>query len=365
MVIPEKSRDITADWLNEVLHQNGFLKDASIVSLKHEPMGIGEGFLSDMARLTVTYDRDIPGIPATMIAKLPTSYESARAIGMQLNLYEREIRFYIEILPKSPIRTPYLIYGVVDSENQRYVLLMEDCSHYTPADPELKGLDYEQTKIIAAKISDFHARWWDSDDLFSFPWLPKPDSPGRMASIDTFRSSWDICAQIEDFRKVLPEGGWEAGLKINEQMHWLVEDAPNDNLTIRHTDMRSDNMFFDWDTPDNPLIVFDWGMVSIGRGTGDLAFLLGFSLSTDMRRKIEKEMIDLYYQSLLNKGVSGYPFDEFWTDYRKALLRFTTIPVIAYAKLDHSDSRSTKLLNVALNRWFSSIIDNDATRVLP
>jgi len=366
MELPSTTKDITVDWLNQALHENEFLRNANIVSLNHEPIGVGQGFLSDMAKLTLAYDGDVPHLPETMIAKLPTSYQSAREIALRTNMYEREIRFYNEIAPKSPIRTPGLIYSAIDSENQRYVLLMEDCSHYTAADPQLEGLTYEQTKIIALKIADFHARWWDDENLFSFPWVLKIKEPDMAAMfIDNFRAYWNACAQIEDFRKVLPDGGWEAGLKINEQRPWLIENAPDDKLTIFHYDLRADNMFFDWDNPEDPLIVFDWSLASIGRGVSDISFLLGFSVATELRRQIENDMVKLYYEHLLDRGISGYTFDECWTDYLKGLLQKTNIPLATFSSLDHSDPRSTKLVNIMLDRLFSAILDNDATSILP
>ncbi len=363
-MIPGQTKDITAEWLNEALHANGFLKDARIVSLEHEPIAAGQGFMSDMAKLTVAYDREALNLPTTMIAKLPATYESARTVAMQLNLYEREIRFYQEAAPKSPIRTPGLICGEVDAANQRYALLLEDCSHCEQLDQTV-GIDYEQAKLAALKLADFHARWWDADDLGSFDWLPRPNDPVVMALIDIFKACWDACAQNEGFRKMLPAGGWEAGLKLSEHYAWLIEDIPENNLTLSHIDYRADNMFFDPDTPDDPLIVFDWGGTVIARGVTNLAYLLGGSLTIDLRRQVEKDLVKLYYQRLLDRGVSGYSYDECWTDYLKGLLIFTIIAVLAFTTLDMSDPRGVELLRVALDRWFTSIVDNNATSVLP
>ena len=363
-MIPARSKDITSDWLNDALHASRFLRNISIKSITHEPWGVGEGFVSDMARLTVSYDQEAPHLPKTMIAKLPTPYESARAVGMLFNIYEREIRFYTEVAPKSPIRTPGLIYGDVDAANQSYILLMEDCSCYTQID-QITGLDYDQTKLVALKLADFHARWWDAEELLSLSWMARPGGPETMALIDIFRGCWDASARIEDFVEALPEGGWEAGLKIYEHYPWLVESVPDKHLSITHFDFRVDNMFFDWDTSSDPLIVFDWGGASISRAVGDLAYLLGGGVATDVRRALEKDVVKLYYERLLERGVSGYSFDECWTDYLKGLLGFTFIGVLAVASLDMSDPRGTELLRVAIPRYFASIIDNDATSVLP
>ncbi len=366
MELPETTKDITVDWLNQALHENGFLGNANIISFEQEKIGVGRGFLSDMAKLTLAYDRDAPHLPGTMIPKLPPSYPSARELVMRVNLFEREIRFYNEMAPQSPLRTPGLIYSAIDSENQRYVLLMEDCSRYTEADPHLEGLTYQQTKIIALKIADFHARWWDDENLFSFPWLLNIKEPDRAAFfIDNRRANWDACTRIEDFRQALPDGGWEAGLKINEHFAWFMESMPDDKLTILHWDLRADNLFFDWDTPQDPLVVFDWATPSIERGARDLSFTIGFSMATELRRQVEKEIVKLYYQRLLDRGVSGYSFDECWTDYLRGLLFLTNLPLITFSRADLSNPRGTKLANVATQRCFSAVVVNDATSLFP
>ncbi len=363
-MIPETTKDITMEWLNEVLHANGFLEEASISALGHESIAVGEGFMSDMARLTVAYDQNRPQLPTTMIAKLPPSHESAREVGILFNLFEKEIRFYREVAPTSPIRTPGLICGEVDSANQRYALLMEDCSHCAQLDQTI-GLDYEQMKLVALKLADFHARWWDSPDLGAFGWVPGPHDPLFLTLIDVFKSCWEACAQDEEFRKMLPAGGWEAGLYLYEHASAQLESLPRNHLTLVHFDYRADNMFLDPATPDDPLVVFDWGGVSAGRGVSDLAYLLGGSVTVDLRRRVEPDVVKLYYQRLLERGISGYSYDECWTDYRKGLLMFTFIPVLAFSRLDMSDQRGKVLLRDGLERWFTSIVDNDATSVLP
>ncbi len=176
---------------------------------------------------------------------------------------------------------------------------------------------------------------------------------------------WDACVQIEDFRKALPERGWEAGLRIYEQFSWLVENAPEDKLSILHFDLRADNLFFDWDTPEDPLIVFDWSLAYLGRGVFDLSFTLGFSLATDLRRQVEKDIVKLYHQRLLDRGISGYSFDECWTDYLTGLLVKTITTLATFSLADRSDPRAKKLVNVTMHRWFSAVVDNQATSLLP
>ena len=125
MIIPKRTKRITSEWLNEALHGTGYLKDINVKSISREPWGAGEGFVSDMARLTITYDKEPVDLPKTMIVKMPTTFRTALTVALQYNLYEREIRFYTEVAPKSPIRVPGLIFHDYD------VCWMRVCMKYT------------------------------------------------------------------------------------------------------------------------------------------------------------------------------------------------------------------------------------------
>ena len=236
MELPETTKDITVEWLNEVLHENGFLGDTKITSLEQEKVGVGQGFNSDLAKLILRFDRDSKNLPKTIVAKLPPSDEAIRNVLTANKAFEREIRFYQEVAPNISVRTPRVIYSGMDPDRQRYVILMEDCSYATPAEPDLQGLTYEETRIVVSKIADFHARWWKADTLTSLSWVPKlRDVVIRNANTgNTARAVWDACNKLEDFRKKLPDGGWEAGLKIVEQRNWLNNNLPEDKLTLLH-----------------------------------------------------------------------------------------------------------------------------------
>jgi len=325
---------------------------------------MGKGLLSDMAKLTLAYNHVTPDLPKTVIAKLPPPQGYIRDQVLRLKLFEKEIRFYTEVAPKSPIRTPDLIYSAMDSEHQRHVLLLQDCSHYAEIDPQLDGLSYQQTKIIVLKIADFHARWWDDKSLSSFYWMPRFDDPeAKATNIDRFRFHWDACIQMEDFKNALPEGGLKAGQKIYEQRPWLFETAPGDKLTVYHGDFKSDNMFFDRDTPQDPLVFFDWSTVKIGRGTADLSYLLGYCLATELRRQYEKDVLRSYYDRLLDRGVTNYSFDECYSDYLRGLVYYIYYPVVQMRFF--SDARGQRVSTTGLQRMFSAVLDNEATRILP
>ena len=363
-MLPAGIQEITIDWLNSALHANDFLKQGTnIVSAKIHPMGVGEGFQSDMARITVEYNRGGASLPLTMIAKLPTTYEAANYAAMLFNTYEREIRFYKELAYRSPIRTPKLICGSFDAEAKRYVLILQDCANYAQID-QLKGLTEKQLRHALMKIADFHAYWWNSPDLGKISWMPGPRSQAAFALVEFYRGCWDMAVNIPEFLNALPPGGKEAGLQIYKYFQWMVEDAADDNLTITHFDFRGDNLFFDESNSEDPVVVFDWQVASIYRGPVDVAYLISGSVAPELRRRVEREMLNMYYNRLQSRGVRSYNFDDCLYDYLGGMLVYAYIPVLAYARLDMSSERGKELAKIVTQRHFSAIVDSDATRYL-
>ena len=104
--IPEQPEQLTAEWLTGVLLERGILKSAKVIAVDREPIGDGEGFLGVVTRLTLTLDREEPGVPKTLIAKLPTTVKENRVMAELIGAYRREILFYEELAEQVPMRLP-------------------------------------------------------------------------------------------------------------------------------------------------------------------------------------------------------------------------------------------------------------------
>ena len=362
MTIPRRTKRITSEWLNNVLHITGYLKHINIKSISMESCGEGQGFLGDIAKLKITYDKESHELPPTMIVKMPL-YRRPKDSTVP-NFYEREIRCYDELVPISPIRTPNLIYSSIDSEARRCILILEDCSQYKMID-QIDGLNYEQTIQVINSIADFHARWWDAPDLFSLEWMPKHNDDLVVEFIDNFRQAWDFSKKSVNFELIFPEGSRKVGEKIYKQYPWLINSIPDENLTIAHYDLRAENIFFDSDNSEKPVIIIDWMTASISVGILDIAYLLALSLKIDLRRKIEKEMIELYLKRLEAKGIRGLEFDFIWEFYLRSLLSYVYLPTLAFTTLNRAVPRTFKIQSMSIKRFFTAIIDNDAIDILP
>ena len=79
----------------------------------------------------------------------------------------------------------------------------------------------------------------------------------------------------------------------------------------------------------------------------------------------EKELVHLYHERICNNGVTEYTFDECWTDYLKGFLILAITPIGAFSNKSKRGGREELLKRQTLHRWFTAILDNDATSILP
>ena len=96
--------------------------------------------------------------------------------------------------------------------------------------------------------------------------------------------------------------------------------------TVLHCDYRLDNFFFDFaadgklarDEAGNPRwCTLDFQLVGQGNPGFELAYFFSQSVSTEFRRKHEKELLECYYKNLISGGVSkeSFPWHEFLQHY--------------------------------------------------
>src|SRR5262245_20855324 len=126
LVLPLALSDLTPEWLTAALRGAGHLGDASVGSARVEPIGQGVGVLCQLARIALEYDRAAPGMPASLVAKLPTTDPQTRGMVSLFRFYEREVRFYRELAPSLALATPRCWAGALDAESGDFALLLED-----------------------------------------------------------------------------------------------------------------------------------------------------------------------------------------------------------------------------------------------
>ncbi len=393
--IPDHPEQLSAEWLTEVLAERGHLRSAKVVSVEREALGDGEGFLGVISRLTLTLDRDEPGVPKTLIAKLPTPIKENRVMAELLGAYRREILFYEELAEQVPMRLPATYYAAFDAghdrekemeqagklddvptwmggavmwfarfvtsrRHYRYVLLLEDLAPGRVGD-QVAGASPEDCAAVLTAVAAAHAKFWDHPVLEERKWLARQNTTPKMRHGMYLKGRRSFPARHAD---LIRDGlgkyiDWldSNGARVSVDLH---RDAPQ---TLIHCDLRFDNVFFsDRDAESGPTI-FDWQLAGVGAAAYDVAYLISGGLPVDTSPETVDELLRGYHAALVDNGVRDYPFDRFMRDYHRGLCVALSV-VAATDNMQMGDDRGIELMDEWARRVFARIREVDPNQLL-
>ncbi len=358
--MPVRPEDITADWLNETLRRAGVI-DASVVTDVHaEAIAVGVGFAGSLARLTVSYDRADNPRPRSIIAKHATAHGPTRELVSGLGLYEREVRFYRELASSSTLRTPRCFHGEFCPDDGNFVLLLEDLSHLRTQD-QIAGCSLEDAETVARELGRFHAQHWGADSSPDLEWLPRFDAIADWAQ-RAFPHAWRAFEQQAS--DIIPEALTSVAKLAAPHMGGIIRRLAQPPITVKHGDVRLDNMFFDSSGSENRVVAIDWQLIGTSRGMYDLAYFTALSMTPEMRRQHLEKILDVYHAALTASSVDGYTLDECYEDYGYTLLYLPFFMAMAGSTLEMESDRRHMLAQAMTERLADALADIDAPALL-
>lgn len=300
--------EISVEWLNEVLIRTGrLLATAKVVSVARETCGTGQ--LGDSYRFTLTYDAPLAG-PATLVGKFASKDPTSREFGSRSGYYRSEIGFYTELAPRLSMSIPTALHAALASNATDFVLLMEDLAPARQVD-QLLGCSADESARVMEQAAALHAASWHNSSLAATDWLKGPvgifthvtDNFGNV--VKTFP---ELCGDL------VPESDLhEAAQLIAHADAWKrIFSEPQ---CLWHSDLRADNVLFDAKSGSTPVVVLDWQGVGFGRGTIDVAYWMGTSMTVENRRAHERALVNHYHAALVGHGVMNYDAERCWDDY--------------------------------------------------
>lgn len=300
MPIPSSLDQIDAAFISGVLGER-------VTGVDQLRIAVGEGFLGELARLTLTYADGADG-PATLIAKIPTTDGGMKPLGVMLQVYEREARAYIEVIPQLMVRTANAFYNEMDVNADEYCLILEDVGHLTPGDHHAGGT-LEQAEAAMVGAARMHGRWWGNVD--ELEWVPPIDSPLNLGLQGMIEASFP--AAVDMYGDILGDdviGHLERFIPTISEM--LTTYGSKMSRTLCHNDFRLDNMFFD----DGELVLIDWQLVGRGDGLSDLTPFMASNFDPEFRRKHEEGLFRLYFETMSSMDAGLFHFDDLMHGYR-------------------------------------------------
>ncbi len=353
--------EFTPEWATEVMRSNGGLAaDQSVESVDAVSFGDAAGLLGELYRLHLQYSDGASG-PDTVVVKFASSDPQQRGVADVLGFYKREITFYNEHTEGLPFGVPGC-YGAVQADDGTtdFVLVMEDVGYLNQID-QVAGATMEQARSAVAKIANFHAQWWEHQDLEAMGevFLPLSHPIYHAALPDVFAGGWAVCRETQ--AATLPPEIVKFGDSYGDLVPFMLGELANPP-TLAHGDFRGDNILF---SDDGDLHILDFQITGVANGLYDVAYFMCQSIATDVRRGHDEELIQLYVDSLNAAGVTDFGFDQAMRMYRIAVAFCLIYAVTSFQAWEAFDGRQHELMSSMLDRTIQTVLDNNSLELLP
>jgi aminoglycoside/choline kinase family phosphotransferase len=361
--LPTSPDQITPEMLTRALRKGGAIRESAVTSFDTQIIGEGAGFLGQLAKLTLRYDRPEEGAPLSLIAKLPAAFPENKEVASFFRFYEREVRFYEEIAGQVELRTPRCYFSHFDPASGDYVLLLEDLAPAQVGD-QMAGCTIAKAELALRELARFHATWWEHPTLENLDWMPSIDA------------DWYVASVVQGYGEALPAFLGHLGDRLSDEDRTVVEkfaqripqvmgQFAERPWTIMHGDYRLDNIFFATDGGGPELAVIDWQIAARARGVFDVAYFVAGTLTPDERRANEQKLLRMYYDTLVDGGVRDYDYDDCFTEYRRSMLMLLNYSVIGIGSLDLANERGVELFDKICTGTLTAIRDLESAELLP
>ena len=343
-----RAEEITSDWLSTVLGG-----EVGPISADR----IGDGHIGVNVRIAMPDAQ--PGLPRSVVVKLPATDETSLNTAAMLRHYERETRFYTELAGTVDMRVPACFHGEWTAETNAFVLVLEDMAPARQGD-QIAGCTLEQAQVAVRELAKLHGPRWDDPALFEIDWIERDKGEESANSLTVmwqlffpgFAGTYRSHLSVEEFE--LAEGfgeligRWRGG-----------RTGPK---SITHGDYRLDNMLFATPEGGPPVTVVDWQTPAHGDPIVDLSYFIGAGLLPPDRRAHERELVAVYLESLATYGIE---LDEVWVweQYRREAFAGLVVAAMASQIVTLND-RSEAMFGAMAQRHLRQALDLDSASLI-
>ncbi len=279
--------------------------------------------VSQIIRLGLRYVGDSEGAPHSLILKMAhAAYAKAMPMAGR-----HEVAFYTNLAPRLPPGITLRCFDRhFDEESQTWHLLLEDLTDsHEIATPWPLPPARDQAMAIVTTLARWHAAWWDHVSL--------GESIGAWASADaiakhmeTFAGHYDRFAdllgdRLSEERRILYRRLIDQSARLSQRYH------SRRHVSITHGDAHIWNFLLPRAGVADTVRMFDFDQWGVNVPTGDLAYMMAIHWYPERRQALERALLNLYHDTLLESGVTGYTRGALDQDYRRSVLWHITKPV--------------------------------------
>jgi len=257
------------------------------------------------------------GSPAAICIKGMFGQNAApyRASGVSA----KEVQFYQRLagaLGKTGMHLPVMLYGGIDEASGHGVLIMNDlvsegCAFLEPLTP----YNVDEAFSSVEQLARLHAAGYQTIPLADHGWVePMLEHIAENSLVKIERLQELLADSRSD---AFPEVMRDAQ-RVHGWLRLLADQWRGTPVTLVHGDVHSGNLY---KLPESRGIgLIDWQLIQRGCWAQDVAYHLGAALSIEMRRAVERDLLDHYFNYLASSGGPRIEREEGWNNYRMAML---------------------------------------------
>jgi hypothetical protein len=343
----------TPEWLTIALSISNAISAGMVTTVD---VDAGYGNWSDNARLRLHYSADAAGeCPASLFLKM---------VGIDLDDDEHfgdsEVAYYTRDYVDVPDAPLVRCHQAAYSEAKgAYHLLLDDVSA-THIEAAHRPPTQEYALALADGMAAMHARWWGSERLAGAG-RPIHDAAHIQRFVDI--AAPGVPHVLEHCARQLATTHWSGLIQQIIAQHpaaIIARARMSTGFTIIHGDPGSTNILVPRQG-DRPIYLidrqpFDWSLTT-WLGVYDLVYLAVLDWPVADRRRLERPLLRRYHDQLLSRGITGYTWEQLWTDYR------LMIPMGVYIAVEYCrgglNSRSVDVWLPYLQRTLTACDDHD------
>ena len=366
--IPREPEEVTAQWMQQALAAGGASDLAPVKEIAWEEIGSGVGFMGTILRCQIRYGESKAATeqaccaPRTVIVKLPSPLAKNRRLGRRLGLHRRGYDFYRLIAPQAPVRSPALLYGDYEAGSDRFVLVLEDFGDWQTVS-HFDGASAEQTRRAIRAIARLHGTYWNRTDQPPLNMFTDSFSPRRRMLVQLVYLA-HLAPTFERFGSFFSDDMRRLAETYASRIDSQIVRVAAGPKTLSHGDFRLDNIFFATDGGEE-IAIIDWQVSGLRSPLFDVAYFLVGSVTTEVRRQIEREVLEEYTAIIGEMGVEGFTFEACWRLYREHSLANLLVVVLACGGLTLEDEGRRRVVEVGLQRVLTAVEDLDGGECVP
>lgn len=316
MHIITDSKEITPQLIEKILRKNKSLEQIEVKGIEKEDK---DAYTSKICFIRVKYSDVSPKhAPKKLVLKM-----LRKEFGFPL-LGKREVKFYNSIIDYEGILPIIKCYDAqFDEQTECSHLLLQDISDtHFELDYPLPPSYVNSVKFVEALVK-LHSHWWEKERLHEFM---------RESFWDFWGEDFDFKKKIKDLQDVIEKFLDFMGDRLSDQRRTILRDSieyaikyrwkcsrTNKHLTLCLRDSHASNAFYPKDKTGNVLLG-DWQNIFVFRGVSDLSHFMVVHWFPEQRKRFETKLLRKYYEKLIESGITNYPWEECYDDYRASII---------------------------------------------